>query len=42
MPIARPWYIVAGQLGMKPIISYAAVELYNYKLLDPNGPADLR
>jgi indoleamine 2,3-dioxygenase len=26
---------------MKPIITYAGVELYNFKLLDPEGPWDL-
>lgn len=39
--IARPWHAVSQHLGLKPIITYAAVELYNYKLLDPEGPYDL-
>ncbi|TPX56426.1 hypothetical protein SpCBS45565_g08416 [Spizellomyces sp. 'palustris'] len=39
--LARPWYDVAQYLGLKPVITYAAVELYNYRLLDTNGPWDL-
>ncbi|KAI9103011.1 Indoleamine 2,3-dioxygenase [Phlyctochytrium arcticum] len=39
--IARPWYTTAQHLGIKPVITYAAVELYNYRLLDPQGPWDL-
>ncbi|RKO87458.1 Indoleamine 2,3-dioxygenase [Blyttiomyces helicus] len=41
MAIAKPWYEVARYLRLKPVISYAAVELFNYRLLDPNGPWDL-
>ncbi|KAI9208574.1 Indoleamine 2,3-dioxygenase [Polychytrium aggregatum] len=39
--IAVPWNEVSTNLGHKPVLSYAAVELYNYKLLDPEGPCDL-
>ncbi|KAI9017447.1 Indoleamine 2,3-dioxygenase [Gaertneriomyces semiglobifer] len=39
--IARPWHETAQYLGIKPVITYAAVELYNYYLLDPSGPFDL-
>ncbi|TPX41365.1 hypothetical protein SeMB42_g05602 [Synchytrium endobioticum] len=39
--IAVPWVTVCNQLGLKPVISYAAVELYNYYLIDENGPMDL-
>ncbi|KAJ3077118.1 hypothetical protein HDU98_008554 [Podochytrium sp. JEL0797] len=39
--IAIPWMQTCHKLDMKPIITYAAVELYNFKLLDPAGPWDL-
>ncbi|KAI8921276.1 Indoleamine 2,3-dioxygenase [Powellomyces hirtus] len=41
MVIAMPWHSTAQHLGLKPVITYAAVELYNYRLLDPSGPYDL-
>ncbi|KAJ3250854.1 hypothetical protein HDU77_006311 [Chytriomyces hyalinus] len=39
--IAIPWLRACDELELKPIITYAAVELYNFKLLDPSGPWDL-
>ncbi|ORY39073.1 Indoleamine 2,3-dioxygenase [Rhizoclosmatium globosum] len=39
--IAIPWLQVCDKLDVKPIISYAGVELYNFKLLDPTAPWDL-
>ncbi|TPX55431.1 hypothetical protein PhCBS80983_g05331 [Powellomyces hirtus] len=39
--IAKPWHSTAQHLGLKPVITYAAVELYNYRLIDPDGPFDL-
>nr|KAJ3415132.1 hypothetical protein HK105_001594 [Polyrhizophydium stewartii] len=39
--IARPWFAIAKKLELKPVISYAAVELANWFLLDPEGPLDL-
>ncbi|KAI8824514.1 Indoleamine 2,3-dioxygenase [Fimicolochytrium jonesii] len=39
--IAKPWYETAKYLGLRPVITYAAVELYNWKALDPSGPLDL-
>ncbi|KAJ3064137.1 hypothetical protein HK102_008277, partial [Quaeritorhiza haematococci] len=39
--IAKPWVTVSARLGLKPVVSYSAVELFNYKLLDPHGPYDL-
>ncbi|KAJ3193167.1 hypothetical protein HK101_005322 [Irineochytrium annulatum] len=39
--IAVPWCKVCVKLDTKPVITYAGVELYNFKLLDPKGPWDL-
>ncbi|KAI9334361.1 Indoleamine 2,3-dioxygenase [Zopfochytrium polystomum] len=39
--VAVPWCAVCFHLDLKPIISYASVELYNYKLLDPLDPPTL-
>ncbi|KAJ1547525.1 hypothetical protein HK096_002536, partial [Nowakowskiella sp. JEL0078] len=39
--LAVPWFKVSSLLGRKPVISYAATVLYNYRRLDPNGPFDL-
>ncbi|KAJ3023255.1 hypothetical protein HKX48_003861 [Thoreauomyces humboldtii] len=39
--VAVPWHATALHLGLKPVITYAAVELYNYRLVDPTGPFDL-
>ncbi|KAI8926999.1 Indoleamine 2,3-dioxygenase [Entophlyctis helioformis] len=39
--IARPWFAVSKHLSLMPVISYAGVELFNWYLLDPQGPLDL-
>ncbi|KAJ3331871.1 hypothetical protein HDU76_002010, partial [Blyttiomyces sp. JEL0837] len=39
--LAVPWCQVCEHLDLRPIVSYAAVELYNFKLLDPSEPWDL-
>lgn len=40
--IAIPWFEIAKILQVKPVVSYASVGLWNWYLLDPNGPKDLR
>ncbi|KAI8618651.1 Indoleamine 2,3-dioxygenase [Chytriomyces sp. MP71] len=39
--IAIPWLKVCDYLEVKPIVTYASVCLYNFKLLDPTAPWDL-
>lgn len=40
--IAIPWFEIAKILQVKPVVSYASVGLWNWYLLDPTGPKDLR
>lgn len=39
--IAIPWFNVSHQLGVKPVISYAGVDLWNWYRLDPEAPLNL-
>ncbi|KAJ3174791.1 hypothetical protein HDU87_006907 [Geranomyces variabilis] len=39
--IARPWNSCSERLGLLPVITYASVTLYNYRLIDPSGPLKL-
>ncbi|KAJ3257283.1 hypothetical protein HK103_004837 [Boothiomyces macroporosus] len=39
--IAIPWFEIAKILQVKPVVSYASVGLWNWYLLDSNGPKDL-
>ena len=39
--IALPWWTVAEKLGQPPITTYSSLTLYNWRLLDKNGPLDL-
>ncbi|KAI9312242.1 Indoleamine 2,3-dioxygenase [Dichotomocladium elegans] len=39
--LAVPWTGVANHLGLNPVVCHAAVVLWNYRLLDPQGPIDL-
>ncbi|KAJ3155826.1 hypothetical protein HDU89_005384 [Geranomyces variabilis] len=39
--IARPWNSCSEHLGLLPVITYASVTLYNYRLIDPVGPLKL-
>ncbi|KAJ3275494.1 hypothetical protein HDV01_000321 [Terramyces sp. JEL0728] len=39
--IAVPWFEIAKILQVKPVGSYASVGLWNWYLLDQNGPKDL-
>ncbi|KAI7864232.1 Indoleamine 2,3-dioxygenase [Spinellus fusiger] len=39
--VAIPWTIVADYLGLCPVVCHAAVVLWNYRLLDKEGPVDL-
>jgi indoleamine 2,3-dioxygenase len=39
--LAVPWFQVSQALGLKPVVSYASLELANYKLLDPKKPCSL-
>lgn len=40
--LAVPWTGIANHLGLCPVVCNAAVVLWNYRLLDENGPIDLR
>lgn len=40
--LARPFKESAELLGFKPIVNYAATVLFNWTLIDPDGPHDLR
>ncbi|KAI9497173.1 Indoleamine 2,3-dioxygenase [Zychaea mexicana] len=39
--LAVPWSAIATHLGLCPVVCHAAVVLWNYKLLDNDGPIDL-
>ncbi|KAI8333662.1 Indoleamine 2,3-dioxygenase [Chlamydoabsidia padenii] len=39
--LAVPWTGVADYLGLCPVVCHAAVVLWNYRLLDSQGPIDL-
>ncbi|KAI7890406.1 Indoleamine 2,3-dioxygenase [Mucor mucedo] len=39
--LAIPWTAIAGHLGLCPVVCHAAVVLWNYRLLDRDGPTDL-
>ncbi|ORY96908.1 Indoleamine 2,3-dioxygenase [Syncephalastrum racemosum] len=39
--LAVPWSAIASHLGLCPVVCHAAVVLWNYRLLDRNGPTDL-
>ncbi|KAI9266443.1 Indoleamine 2,3-dioxygenase [Phascolomyces articulosus] len=39
--LAVPWSGIANHLGLCPVVCHASVVLWNYRLLDPNGPIDL-
>lgn len=40
--LAVPWTGIANHLGLCPVVCHAAVVLWNYRLLDQDGPIDLR
>jgi len=39
--IASPFLEVAGTCGLNPVVSHAAVVLFNWKRIDPRGPLNL-
>ncbi|CAO3625982.1 unnamed protein product [Cunninghamella blakesleeana] len=39
--LAVPWSGIADYLGLCPVVCHAAVVLWNYRLLDRDGPLDL-
>ncbi|KAI7857044.1 Indoleamine 2,3-dioxygenase [Circinella umbellata] len=39
--LAVPWTGIANYLGLSPVVCHAAVVLWNYRLLDLDGPIDL-
>ena len=39
--IAVPWYQISQILGLKPVVTYASLELANFKLLDASLPPNL-
>jgi indoleamine 2,3-dioxygenase len=40
--VAVPWFNISRKLKINPIISYSAVGLWNFKLIDESEPIDLR
>ena len=36
--LAVPWYLSSQRLGIPPVLTHAAVDLYNWRLLDKNKP----
>ena len=40
--LAKPWFSVSKYLGVKPIVNYAGVDLWNWKLLDPHQSPSLK
>ena len=39
--IAVPWYLVSQELGIPPVLTHAAVDLFNWKLKNPSLPFSL-
>ncbi|RCH88587.1 hypothetical protein CU098_007190 [Rhizopus stolonifer] len=39
--LAIPWSGIADHLGLCPVVCHAAVVLWNYRLIDQDGPIDL-
>jgi len=39
--LAVPWYKVAEKLGIVPVLTHAAIDLWNWKLKDPAGEWEL-
>ncbi|KAI8373087.1 Indoleamine 2,3-dioxygenase [Radiomyces spectabilis] len=39
--LAVPWTGISNYLGLCPVVCHAAVDLWNYRLLDADGPIDL-
>ena len=40
--LAVPWFNVALRLNINPVVSYSSTALWNWCLIDPEGPIDLR
>ena len=40
--IAIPWFKVAAKLNINPMVSYSSTVLWNWYLIDKDGPRDLR
>ncbi|KAI8363502.1 Indoleamine 2,3-dioxygenase [Mortierella sp. GBAus27b] len=40
-PLAVPWQAVSDILDIPPVLTYAANDLWNWKLIDPKGPYTL-
>ena len=39
--IAIPWYQISASIGLKPVVCYGSLELYNFKLLNSELPPSL-
>lgn len=39
--LAVPWWRTAERLGLPPVLTHAAVDLYNWEKIDPHGPFSL-
>jgi indoleamine 2,3-dioxygenase len=39
--LAIPWHYTAQKLGIAPVLTHASVDLYNWKMIDPNGIPEL-
>ncbi|KAI1318337.1 hypothetical protein EDD11_006850 [Mortierella claussenii] len=40
-PLAVPWQAISDKLNIPPVLTYAANDLWNWKLKDPQGPYTL-
>lgn len=40
-PLAVPWQAISDVLDIPPVLTYASNDLWNWKLIDNNGPYTL-
>jgi indoleamine 2,3-dioxygenase len=40
--VAIPWFTLASNLNINPVVSYSTTALWNWYLIDPDMPIDLR
>lgn len=40
--LAIPWFNVSAKLNINPVVSYSSTALWNWYLIDKDGPIDLR
>ena len=40
--LSIPWFAVSAKLNINPVVSYSSTALWNWYLIDQDGPIDLR